>query len=184
MRHNVRGKKLGRDTKHRIALFKNLARALVLHGTVTTTIIKGKELKRLADKLVTAAKGDSMSARRMLHIYFGKRDVVNTLVDRVVPVMQDRKSGFTTLTKIGTRLGDNTDLVTVAWVNMPATVGNFANPNPEVRKPSVKKAAAPKTVKTVKAEVKTESKPEKKVSATAVKAPAKKAAAKTTKKSK
>jgi large subunit ribosomal protein L17 len=175
MRHNVRGKKLGRDTKHRIALFKNLARALVLHGTVTTTIIKGKELKRLADKLVTAAKGDSMSARRMLHIYFGKRDVVNTLVERVVPVMQDRKSGFTTLTKIGTRLGDNTDLVTVAWVNMPATVGNFANQNPEVRKPATKKAAAPKAVK---AEAKTESKPVKKVSTKAVKAPAKKAAAK------
>lgn len=181
MRHNVRGKKLGRDTKHRIALFKNLARALVLHGTVTTTVIKGKELKRLADKLVTAAKGDSMSARRMLHMYFGKRDVVNTLVDRVVPVMQDRKSGFTTLTKIGTRLGDNTDLVTVAWVNMPAVVGNFSNPNPEVRKAAVKKVATPKVAKS---EAKTESKPEKKVSAPAVKAPAKKAAAKTTKKSK
>lgn len=186
MRHRVNGKKLGRDTKHRVALFKNLARALVLHGTVTTTEVKGKQLKKLADKLVTQAKDGSLSARRNLHSYFGKRDVVNTLVERVAPVMQDRVSGFTTLARNGTRLGDNTNLVTIAWVNQPEKVGSLVNPTPAA-KPVAKKTAAKKTASASKpaaekSEKKTESKP------VAKKAPAKttkKAAAKkTTKKSK
>lgn len=172
MRHRVKGRKLGRDTKHRIALFKNLARALVLHGTVTTTEVKGKELKSLADKLVNTAKNDSVATRRTLHSYFGKRDVVNTLVDQVAPVMKDRVSGFTTLTRAGTRLGDNTDLVTIAWVTAPKTVGSLKNPNPTEKKPTAKKPAAKKAAAAKPASKAATKKTEKK-------APAKKTAKKT-----
>lgn len=150
MRHRVSGKKLGRDTKHRIALFKNLARALILHGTVTTTEIKGKELKRLADKLVTSAKPADVAARRILHSYFGKRDIVNTLVDRVVPVMTDRTSGFTRIEKVGIRVGDNTPMVTVSWVNMPEGLGSLTNPTPAAKNDK------PKAAKPAKAEKKAE----------------------------
>lgn len=148
MRHRVSGKKLGRDTKHRIALFKNLARALVLNGTVTTTEVKGKQLKSLADRLVTTAKGESVAARRNLQSYFGKRDIANTLVDRVAPAMADRTSGFTRIEKVGIRVGDNTPMVTVSWVNAPKSVGSFANPSPKAKTVKVKaeKKAEPKKV--------------------------------------
>jgi large subunit ribosomal protein L17 len=147
MRHRVSGKKLGRDTKHRIALFKNLARGLILHGTVTTTEIKGKELKSLADRLVGMAKTDSLTSRRTLHRYFGKRDIVNTLVDRVAPAFTDRVSGFTRIEKSGIRVGDNTSMVTVSWVNKPESVGSFANPNPAPKTVAAKKTVATKTEK-------------------------------------
>lgn len=155
MRHRVSGKKLGRDTKHRIALFKNLARALILHGTVTTTEVKGKGLKSLADRLVSTAKGEPLNARRVLHRYFGKRDIVNTLVDRVAPVMADRTSGFTKIEKVGIRVGDNTPMVTISWVNQPESVGSFANPNPTARPAKAKKPAvkAEKKVTPAKTEV-------------------------------
>lgn len=175
MRHRVSGKKLGRDTKHRVALFKNLARALILHGTVTTTEIKGKELKRLADKLVTTAKPADMAARRNLHSYFGKRDIVNTLVDRVVPAMSDRTSGFTRIEKVGIRVGDNTPMVTITWVNMPETVGSFANPTP-----AAKPAKAEKKAEATKKEDKPAAKAEKAPKAEKKTAAPKKTAAKKT----
>ncbi|MDQ5951439.1 MAG: large subunit ribosomal protein [Patescibacteria group bacterium] len=175
MRHRVSGKKLGRDTKHRIALFKNLARALILHGTVTTTEIKGKQLKRLADKLVTTAKPGDMAARRNLHSYFGKRDIVNTLVDRVAPAMTKRTSGFTTIEKVGIRVGDNTQMVTISWVDMPESLGSFANPNPAPKKDKPK-AAKPAKAEKKAAPVKKEA--EAKPAAKAEKAPAKKVAKK------
>lgn len=151
MRHRVSGRKLGRDTKHRISLFKNLARSLVLYGHVTTTEAKGKELKRLADRLVGTAKTDSLTSRRTLHTYFGKRDIVNTLVDRVAPAFTDRVSGFTRIEKSGIRAGDNSTMVTVSWVNQPESVGSFANPNPapktEKKTAAAKKAPAQKVEK-------------------------------------
>lgn len=134
MRHRVSGRKFGRDTKARVALFKALARELVLHGTVTTTEAKGKELKRLADKLVGRAKTDSLITRRTLHRFFGKRDIVNTLVERVAPTFSDRTSGFTRIEKSGVRAGDNTQLVTISWVVKPEIVGSFANPAPQPKK--------------------------------------------------
>lgn len=164
MRHRVSGKKLGRDTKHRVALFKNLARALILHGSVTTTEIKGKQLKRLADKLVTTAKPADLAARRTLHAYFGKRDIVNTLVDRVVPVMADRTSGFTRIEKVGIRVGDNTPLVSISWVNMPETVGSLSNPTPQKFPTKAKKKAVAASTKT-KSEAKVEKVAAKKVTA-------------------
>lgn len=170
MRHRVRGRKLGRDTKHRKALFMNLARSLVLDGKVTTTEAKGKELKRLADRLVSTAKGDSLNARRTLHQFFGKRDIVNTLVDRVAPVFADRVSGFTRIEKSGIRVGDNTPMVTISWVSKYESVGTFANPNPTEKKPATKKAAPAAKKEAVKTE--------KTAKPAAKKAPAKKAAPK------
>ncbi|PIR61699.1 MAG: 50S ribosomal protein L17 [Candidatus Pacebacteria bacterium CG_4_10_14_0_8_um_filter_43_12] len=155
MRHRVSGVKLNRDTKHRVALFKNLARSLILYGSVTTTEAKGKQLKRVADRLVGQAKTNDLASRRILHRYFGHRDIVNTLVDRIAPVFTDRVSGFTKIEKSGIRMGDNTAMVTVSWLIMPAGVGTFANPTPETFKPAAKKTvvkrpAAKPTVKATK----------------------------------
>ncbi len=138
MRHRVKVNKFNRDTKHRESLFKNLVRALVEHGSITTTEQKAKEVKRLADHYISKAKTDSVHMRRQLHEYFGKRDVVNTLVDRIAPLFADRVSGFTTLAAAGTRRGDNTKMISVTLIARPETTG-LQNPQPKV-------SAAPKPV--------------------------------------
>lgn len=125
MRHRVKNKKFNRDANHRKALLSNLVRSLVESGRVTTTEIKAKELRRLSDRLIHKAQTNTIATRQLLHRFFGKRDVVNTLVDRIAPMMTDRVSGFTTMTKLGKRKGDNSSLVTVALVHMPAGMGTL-----------------------------------------------------------
>lgn len=144
MRHRKKTKTLGRDTKSRKALFRNLVRALVEHGYVETTEAKAKEIKRIADKLIGKAQNDTLATRRQLHSFFGKRDIVNTLVDRVAPAMKDRKSGFSTIERIGNRRGDNTELVKLSLVEKSAHGLGLRNPEP---KKVEKKKAAPKKAK-------------------------------------
>jgi large subunit ribosomal protein L17 len=116
MRHRVIDKKFNRDANQRKALLTGLLRALVEQGEIVTTRVKAKALRRLADRVVHRAQTDTLNSRRVLHRTFGKRDVVNTLVDRVAPLMNDRSSGFTTLTNMGNRRGDNTPMVKIAFI--------------------------------------------------------------------
>lgn len=127
MRHRVKSKKLNRDTHHRKALFRNLVRSLVEHGSITTTEIKAKEAKRIADKLIGKSKDSSLATRRELHSFFGKRDVVNTLVDQVGPTFTKQPSGFTKITKLGTRRGDNAQMAKLELVEKPEKTGSLRN---------------------------------------------------------
>ncbi len=148
MRHRVASKQLNRDTKHREALMKNLMRSLIEHGRIQTTMAKAKVLKRIVDKTVTKAKKDTLASRRGLHEIFGKRDVVNTLVEQVVPIFKDRTSGFTRITTIGVRAGDSTTMVEIAWTDQPEIVGTLRAPKSKVvaeKKSEVKKEAKVKT---------------------------------------
>ncbi len=104
---------------------RSLATALVREGRVVTTQAKGKSLRSLADRLVTIARGADLQARRELHVFFGKRDVANVLVDRIVPINTDRDSGFTTLSTVGNRAGDNAQMVEVKWMTMPEVTGTL-----------------------------------------------------------
>lgn len=133
MRHRVKIKKFNRDTKAREALVKGLVRSLIESGSIITTEIKAKTVKRMADKLIARAKTDSTATRRNLHRFFGKRDVVNTLVEKVAANHQDRVSGFTTSEPVGQRRGDNTKMLKVSLVNMPAKVGSLKNEKKEVK---------------------------------------------------
>jgi large subunit ribosomal protein L17 len=146
------GRKFNRDTGSRKALLRSLASALVREGHVTTTAAKGKTLHSLADRLVTIAKGsDQLQARRQLQAFFGKRDAANVMVDRIVPLHTDRTSGYTTLSVVGVRAGDNAQMVEVKWINMPTVTGTFANPNPAPKNErTTKRAAAVKTAKATK----------------------------------
>lgn len=128
MRHRIRDKKFNRDANSRKALLRNLVRSLVENGEVTTTEIKAKELRRLSDRLIHKAQTNTVATRQLIHRFFGKRDVVNTLVDRIAPLMTDRVSGFTTLTKMGKRKGDNSSVVKVALVHKPAAMGSLKAP--------------------------------------------------------
>ena len=142
MRHRVAKSSFGRSTKHRGAMLKNLVRGLFEQGEIEVTQAKGKEVKRWADKLLHKAQQNTLEARRELHQYFGKRDIVNTLVEKIAPTMSDRTSGFTTLQILGKRRGDNALMVRLALVKKPAEMGSFANQEEknQEKKTSKKKA--------------------------------------------
>lgn len=162
MRHRVATKTFSRDTNGRKALFKSLMVSLFEQGEIVTTQAKGKMLKRLADKCIRAAQTDSVASRRQLHKVFGKRDVVNTLVDRIAPAIKDRQSGFVKIAVVGNRRGDNSLMVKVALVSKPETMKTFKSL--KVHAPKVK--ATPKAAKPeVKTKAETKAKTEKVVAA-------------------
>ena len=149
MRHRVAKRKLNRDTKHRSALLKNLLRQLFLHGAITTTQAKAKELKRQVDSIVIQSKTNTVASRRELHKKFGKHDVVNTLVDAIAPTFTKRATGFTTIESVGTRRGDATPLFKVSLMEQRERLGTF---KPEVAKITTraKKTVAVKSAKVAK----------------------------------
>lgn len=156
MRHGIKSKHFNRDVHSRKALLRELVTAVVKHGEIKTTMPKAKEVRRIADRLIHKAQTDSVATRRTLHRFFGKRDVVNTLVERVAPAMTDRASGFTRISSQGKRRGDNALMVTLALVTKPEVTGTLkAGKKAEVEaketkaKPTKKKPVAKKTVKKV-----------------------------------
>lgn len=161
MRHKIKDKKFNRDSNHRKALLRNLVRSVVEHGSITTTVPKAKETKRQIDRLFAKALVDSVSNRRLIHSFFGKRDVVNTIFDKIMPVMGDRKSGFTRITQAGVRRGDNVQMVTLSLVSMPESIGTLKR----LVEPKTKevKSDSPKVKKTEKKEKNSEEKKSEKV---------------------
>lgn len=151
MRHRVAKKHFNRDTNNRKALLKNLLRSLVEQGEITTTTSKAKEIKRLMDKVVGKAKVNSVENRRLLHRLFGRRDVVNTLVERVAPAMGERVSGFTTIAKSSIRRGDSSRMSTLKFIAEYEGVGSLKSGKDysEVKKVA-KKSKAKKTVSKIK----------------------------------
>lgn len=119
MRHRIAAKQFNRDTNHRKMMIRNLVRSLIEHGEIVTTVAKGKETKRWIDRLIGMAQGKDLQARRQIQAFFGRRDVANTLLERVLPLMAKRTAGFSTLTKLGKRRGDNTELVKLSLVALP-----------------------------------------------------------------
>lgn len=151
MRHRVQKNHFNRNTNERKALLKGLLRNLVEQGEIVTTDGKAKEIKRLMDKLVYKAKTDTVANRRLLHRVFGQRDVVNTLVERVAPAMGNRISGFTTLSKLGSRRGDSAQMVALKFVVAIERVGTLKSGRTHevAAKPVAKKAAVKPTTKKV-----------------------------------
>ena len=141
MKHRVKKKTLGRNTNQRKMLLRGLLRSLFEHGSITTTKAKAKEVKRLSDKLIYRAKTDSVATRRDLHRFFGKRDVVNTLVERIAPLFKKRDSGFTSIKEIGRRRGDNTKLVSLSLVKQPEEKGLSKPDSKKETKKSSKKVS-------------------------------------------
>lgn len=170
MKHRVKAKHFNRDNSSRKALLKSLLRDLFKHGEIKTSEARTKEVRRLADKLISTASKNTLAARRDLHKFFGRRDVVNTLVDKIVPAFGEKKSGFTALEKLAPRRGDNTVLFKLSLLTG------------DLKLSSLKKEKAVAVKKTeAKVETKTETKTETKVVAkktTVKKAPAKKSASK------
>lgn len=143
MRHRNTSSKLNRDTNNRKALFKSLISSLIQVGEIKTTEAKAKAIRGLTDRLIRKAQDGSVTARRLLARFFGRRDIVNMLVDQVAPAMNDRQSGFTRIVPLGKRRGDNATMVKMELITKPTE-----QPKKEVAKQKVaKKVETQKTDK-------------------------------------
>ncbi len=120
MRHGVDGRKFGRNTSHRKAMFKNLANNLIKAEQMVTTIEKAKETRRVAEKLITLAKKGTLNARRLAFDRTRDDEVVSKLFGELVPRYQERAGGYTRIVKISeTRWGDAAKMAMIELVDHP-----------------------------------------------------------------
>jgi large subunit ribosomal protein L17 len=117
MRHLKQGRKLGRTSAHRRALLRNLATALLEHERIITTEPKAKELRRVADKLVTLGKRGDLHARRQALQVVHSNDVVRKLFNDIAPRFAERKGGYTRVLHLGYRPGDAAAMAVIELVD-------------------------------------------------------------------
>src|SRR6478735_4359028 len=117
MRHARSGRKLGRDSSHRKALYANLAGALIEHGRIKTTEAKAKAVKPLAEQMITLGRRGDLAARRQAISKLRSRDIVHVLFADVAPRFVDRPGGYTRIVKLGPRQGDAAAMVYLELVD-------------------------------------------------------------------
>jgi len=117
MRHGFALRKFNRTASHRKAMFANLAGALIRHEQITTTLPKAKELKAVADKLITLGKKGGLANRRLAAAQLKEADVVVKLFDTLAERYKDRAGGYTRVLKAGFRHGDNAPLAIIELVD-------------------------------------------------------------------
>ena len=127
----TKGPRLGGGPAHERLLLANLAAALFTHKSIKTTETKAKRLRPLAERLITFAKRGDLHARRRVLSVIGDKEVVHILFTEIAPLVADREGGYTRITKVGNRKGDNAPMAVIELVLEPVT-----------KKPSAKKAAA------------------------------------------
>ena len=116
MRHRKRGRKLGRDTNHRRALFRSLVTSLIEHERIETTEAKAKELRSIADKMITLGKRGDLASRRRAAAYLLNRKMVSKLFSEIAPRFLKRGGGYTRLIKTRVRVGDAAKMSVVELV--------------------------------------------------------------------
>jgi large subunit ribosomal protein L17 len=117
MRHHRSGKKLGRDSAHRKALYANLACALIEHGRIRTTEAKAKAVKPFAEQMITLGKRGDLAARRQAISELRSKDAVHALFTDVAPRFAERPGGYSRIVKLGPRAGDAADMVYLELVD-------------------------------------------------------------------
>lgn len=120
MRHRNSGRKFGRDSSHRAAMFRNMTASLVEHELIKTTLPKAKELSRVAEPLITLAKSDSVANRRLAFARLGNKKTVTKLFEELGPRYESRPGGYLRILKCGYRQGDNAPMAYVELVDRPA----------------------------------------------------------------
>lgn len=133
MRHNKAGRRLGRTTSHRVAMFRNMVTSFLNHERITTTDAKAKELRSIAEKMITLGKRGDLHSMRLAASYIREKSVVTKLFSEIAPRYSDRQGGYTRIVKLGLRPGDNAALSMIELVSEPCT-------------PKTKKTVAPKAV--------------------------------------
>jgi len=117
MRHRNSGRKLNRTAEHRSALFANMAAALIKHEQIVTTLPKAKDLRRVAERLITLAKRGDLHARRLAVARLRDQKMVAKLFDTLGPRYQNRAGGYTRVLKAGFRYGDSAPVAVIEFVD-------------------------------------------------------------------
>jgi large subunit ribosomal protein L17 len=117
VRHHRKGKKLGRTSAHRKALYSNLAGALIEHGRIKTTLAKAKAVRPIAEQMITLGRRGDLHARRQALAYLHSNDVVTMLFSEVAPRFTDRPGGYSRIVKLGPRYGDAAEMVYLELVD-------------------------------------------------------------------
>lgn len=139
----TKGPRLGGGPAHERLLLSNLANALFTHGRITTTETKAKRLRPVAERLITFAKRGDLHARRRVISILRDKSVVHTLFTEIAPQVEDRQGGYTRITKLGFRKGDNAPLASIELVLEPVS----GKPAP-VKRDAAPAAAAPAAAET------------------------------------
>ncbi|MCC7517441.1 MAG: 50S ribosomal protein L17 [Pseudomonadales bacterium] len=122
MRHRLSGRQLNRTSSHRSAMFRNMAASLLEHEIIKTTLPKAKELRRVAEPLITLAKKDSVANRRLAFNRLRSKAVVGKLFAEIGPRYEARPGGYLRIVKCGFRTGDKAPMAYVELVNRPEKV--------------------------------------------------------------
>ena len=117
MRHRVSGRKLGRTTAHRQAMFRNQLMALFEHERIVTTLAKAKELRPQAERMVTLARTGTLANRRLVLKSVPDKTIVGRLFDDIAPRFADRPGGYTRILRLGRRRGDGAELAIIEFVD-------------------------------------------------------------------
>ncbi len=137
MRHGVAGRKLGVTTSHRFAMFRNMAHALLKHEQITTTLPKAKELRPVAEKLITLGKRGGLHARRQAYAQLRDDVIVAKLFTTLADRYKARQGGYTRVLKAGVRYGDAASMAVIELVDRdPSAKGQDSGPRPETAEDS------------------------------------------------
>jgi large subunit ribosomal protein L17 len=117
MRHHRAGRKLGRDAAHRKALYANLTASLIQHGRIKTTVAKAKEVRPVAEEMITLGRRGDVPARRQALKFLRSQDVVHKLFSDVGPRFADRPGGYSRIVKLGPRQGDAAEMAYLELVD-------------------------------------------------------------------
>lgn len=138
MRHRKKGRQLGRQTKHRWALFRSLVTSLLEHERIETTQAKAKEIRGFTDRMISLGKQGTLPARRRALSFLRSKEVVAKLFSDVAARFKNRPGGYTRTVKTRQRIGDAAELVAIELVSRPETTSNkkqaAAAPSPSSEK--------------------------------------------------
>jgi large subunit ribosomal protein L17 len=142
MRHSVRGRKLGRVSSHRVALFRNQLASLVEKERIVTTLPKAKELRPIAERVITQGKRGTVHARRLAGKWVADRDLLKKLFDTIAPRMSTRPGGYLRIVKLGPRQGDGAEMAVLELVDFERKVEAAPAPDAAEKKAKAKAKAA------------------------------------------
>jgi len=147
MRHGKAGRRLGRKTSHRVAMFRNMVTSLLDHGKITTTDAKAKEIRVVAERMITLGKRGDLHSMRLAAAVIREKSVVSKLFSTIAPCYKERLGGYTRIIKLGIRQGDAAPLSLIELVESEIKPSK-TSVNPVKSKPaaSVVPAVAPEVV--------------------------------------
>lgn len=149
MQHQISQRKLGRTSSHRRAMFRNMVTSLITHDRIETTLPKAKEMRRIADRMVTLGKKGSLAARRQAAAYVKDNAAVQKLFSQFAERYKNRNGGYTRIIKLGNRHGDAAPMAIIEYVEADASV-EAAAPKKKAAKKTTKKS--PKKTAAAKSE--------------------------------